>query len=66
MPCGDARSPGLSWQEGTHEFYTSHRETMPARSAKSREASSRNEALLAGVHATHSAWNIVDLMHRLA
>jgi alkylation response protein AidB-like acyl-CoA dehydrogenase len=24
------------------------------------------DLLLAGVHATHSAWNIVDLMHRLA
>jgi hypothetical protein len=27
----DARSSGFSWQEGTREFYTSHRGTMPAR-----------------------------------
>lgn len=46
MSSVDARSSGRSWQEGTREFYTSHRETMAARTVKSPEASSTKEALV--------------------
>lgn len=38
MSSADARSSGLCWQEGTREFYTSHRETMAARTVKSLHA----------------------------
>jgi hypothetical protein len=46
MSSADARSVGFSWQEGTREFYTSHRETMPARGVTSPVAASKKEALV--------------------
>lgn len=46
MSFADARSFGFFWQEGTREFYTSHRETMPVRTMQSLDASSKKEALV--------------------
>ena len=48
MSSADARSVGFSWQGGTREFYTSHRETMPARGVRSPVAVSKKESARAG------------------
>jgi DNA-binding HxlR family transcriptional regulator len=42
----DPRSAGLSWQEGTREFYTSRSETMRTAAGKSRPSVSSKETLV--------------------
>ena len=46
MSSADARSSGLSWQEGTREFYTAIGKPWLARTVKSPETSSTKEALM--------------------
>lgn len=61
-----ARAEGL-WRSARALFYdTLEHAWQQAVAGQAFTLEQKADLLLAGVHATHSAWNVVDLMHRLA
>src|SRR5262249_469427 len=61
-----ARAEGL-WRSARAFFYDSLEQGwQQAVAGQAFTLKQKADLLLAGVHATHSAWNVVDLRHRLA